>query len=148
MRSRGPKVEKNKTRSSCCCWCWCWCCLFLLLKRMLPLVPIAVCCWLWWDSGGGTAVTPATSAIAWLPSLPMPGTLLFIYSSFFFMSFSSPSHCTSPPPHSIWRRRLQDFVYIQLKHTKIIMGREYTFFSGRGVFFRRKFSRIHSLVVL
>ena len=47
-------------------------------------------------------------------------------------------HCSRAHPHfpSQFRRRLlQDFVYVDRKHTKNLVGRQFTFISGRQVNF-------------
>ena len=53
--------------------------------------------------------------------------LLLLYVFF----FQSRAHHHFPPQFR--RRRLQDFVYLSREHTKNLVGRQITFFSGRQV---------------
>ena len=101
------------------------------------------CCFLLWDSGGGTSAKSA-AAIAWLPSLLIHCFVAFLLCYVFFFLFRLFDAHPHPRPQ-FWRRHLQDHVDFQRKHTKIIMGREFTYFSGRRAFLRIFFFRKHSI---
>ena len=76
-------------------------------------------------------MNPAASAVARLPSLPVPGTWLLRY---FLVLLSVSSHIMffallfhiPTSPLNFKGSRLKDFVYVQRKHTKVMMGREFT----------------------
>ena len=110
--------------------------LFLLPKLMLPLAAASAscrllcCCLRSWDGSGGSAANSAADTVAELPLLLARWFLCFSFCPFIRL--------VAAHPHLLpqcRRRRLHDLVYLVRNHTKIMIGREFTFCSGRKLNF-------------
>ena len=69
-----------------------------------------------WNGSGGTTVNSAADMVAGLPLL---------LARCFFLPLCRTSPLSSSP--NVWRRRLQDLIYLARKHPKIMVGGELFF---------------------
>ena len=79
----------------------------------------------------------AGAAVARRPSLLVRCFFSLFFRAFLFLFCLVAAHADFLKKKL--RRRLQGFAHFLREHTKIMMGREFTFSRGREVFFRKKF---------